>query len=114
MPPISRRFWGGVAFFVLAVIVFVAASPIVSFFTEVQWYDSLGLRDVYLSRLGIEWAIAAGAFVLAFAYMGVNVVLALRIRSGGALRAVGIRPSFRRSTAGWITLAAAAVIAFIL
>ncbi len=33
VPPISRRFWSGVAFFVLAVIVFVAASPIVSFVT---------------------------------------------------------------------------------
>ncbi|HKC83970.1 MAG TPA: hypothetical protein VKD46_08230, partial [bacterium] len=50
MPPISRRFWSGVAVLVLAVVVFVAASPIVSFITEVEWYDSLGLRDVYLTR----------------------------------------------------------------
>ena len=114
MPPISRRFWSGVAVLVLAVIVFIAASPIVSFITEVEWYDSLGLRDVYLTRLGLEWSLALGSFVLAFAYLGVNVAIALRLRSGGPLRAVGIRQSAIRGSAAWITLGAAAVVAAIL
>ena len=113
-PQIPRRFWGGVAFFALAILVFIAASPIISFFTEVEWYDSLGLRDVYLTRLGLEWSIALGSFVLALLYLGVNVAIALRIRSGGPLRAVGIRRSAVRSPAGWVTLGAAAVIAAIL
>jgi len=114
IPQIPRRFWGGVAFFALAVLVFIAASPIISFITEVEWYDGLGLRDVYLTRLGLEWSIAIGSFLLAFAYLAVNVVIALRVRAGGALRAVGIRRSLIRSTAGWITLAASAIIALIL
>ena len=113
-PQIPRRFWGGVAFFALAILVFIAASPIISFFTEVEWYDSLGLRDVYLTRLGLEWSIALGSFVLALLYLGVNVAIALRIRSGGPLRAVGIHRSAVRSPAGWVTLSAAAVIAAIL
>src|SRR5205823_2458704 len=113
-PQIPRRFWGGVAFFALAILVFIAASPIISFFTEVEWYDSLGLRDVYLTRLGLEWSIALGTFVLALLYLGVNVAIALRIRSGGPLRAVGIRRSAVRSPAGRVTLGAAAVIAAIL
>ncbi|OLC01708.1 MAG: hypothetical protein AUI15_04675 [Actinobacteria bacterium 13_2_20CM_2_66_6] len=71
-PQIPRRFWGGVAFFALAILVFIAASPIISFFTEVEWYDSLGLRDVYLTRLGLEWSIALGSFVLALLYLGVG------------------------------------------
>src|SRR5215471_11276635 len=75
IPQIPRRFWGGVAFFALAVLVFIAASPIISFITEVEWYDGLGLRDVYLTRLGLEWSIAIGSFLLAFAYLAVNVVI---------------------------------------
>jgi len=55
MPQVPRRFWGGVALFALAVLIFIAASPIVSFITELQWYDSLGFRDIYTTRLGLEW-----------------------------------------------------------
>src|SRR5205809_4539844 len=114
MPQVPRRFWGGVALFALAVLVFVLASPIVSFITELQWYDALGLRDVYTTRLGLEWSIALGSLLLGFGYLAVNVYIALRVRSGPGLRAVGIRRSVLRSTAGWVTLGTSAVIAIIL
>ena len=114
IPRVPRRFWAGVALFVLAVLVFIATSPIVAFITELQWYEALGLRDVYTMRLWLEWSITLGSFVLAFAYLAINAAIALRIRSGGALRAVGIRRSALRSTAGWVSLGAAAVIALIL
>src|SRR5438445_3815115 len=114
LPQIPRRFWGGVALFLLAILVFIAASPIVSFITELQWYDSLGYRDVYTTRLGLEWSLFAGGFLLAFAYLMVNVAIALRARSGAALRAVGIRRTVFRGPAGWISLATAAIISVIL
>ncbi|TME22698.1 MAG: hypothetical protein E6I67_05015, partial [Chloroflexi bacterium] len=114
MPQVPRRFWGGVALFALAVLVFVLASPIVSFITELQWYDALGLRDVYTTRLGLQWSIGLASLVLAFAYLAVNIFIALRVRAGPGLRAVGIRRSVLRSTAGWVSLATAAVIAIIL
>jgi uncharacterized protein len=114
MPPVPRRFWGGVAFFALAVLIFVLASPIVSFFTELQWFDSLGYRDVYTTRVWLQVAITLGSFVLAFAWLAVNVVIALRVRSGTALRAVGIRRSVLRTTAGWVGLGSAGAIALIL
>ena len=114
IPQVPRRFWGGVALFALAVLVFVLASPIVSFITELQWYDALGLRDVYTTRLGLEWSIGLASLLLAFAYLAVNVFIALRVRAGPGLRAVGIRRSVLRSTAGWVSLATAAVIAIIL
>src|SRR2546423_3417646 len=114
LPQIPRRFWGGVALFSLAILVFIAASPIVSFITELQWYDSLGYRDVYTTRLGLEWSLFAGGFLLAFAYLMVNVAIALRARSGAALRAVGIRRTVFRGPAGWISLATAAIISVIL
>src|SRR5260370_10080832 len=104
LPQIPRRFWGGVALFALAVLVFIAASPIVSFITDLQWYDALGFRDVYTTRLTLEWSLAIGATVLAFLYLARNVAVALRIRSGGALRAVGIERPTLRGPAGWISL----------
>ena len=114
MPPVPRRFWGGVAFFALAVLIFVLASPIVSFITELQWYDSLGYGDVYTTRVWLQVLITLGSFVLAFVWLAVNVVIALRVRSGTALRAVGIRRSALRTTAGWVGLGSAGVIALIL
>ena len=114
MPRFPRRFWGGVSLFLLAILVVIVANPIVAFVTDVEWYDSLGLRDVYLTRWGLQWALFLGSFLLAFAYLAVNVAIALRLRSGAALRAVGIRRSVLRTTAGWVTLGASAVIALIL
>ncbi|HXN90832.1 MAG TPA: UPF0182 family protein [Candidatus Sulfotelmatobacter sp.] len=114
MPQIPRRFWGGVALFVLAALIFIAAAPIVGFFTELQWYDSLGYKDVYTTRVSIQAAITLGSFALAFGYLAVNVYIALRSRTGPGLRAVGIRRSVLRSTAGWVSLGSAAVIAVIL
>jgi len=114
MPQVPRRFWGGVALFALAVLVFVLASPIVAFITELQWYDALGLRDVYTTRLLLQWSIGLGSLLVAFAYLAVNVGIALRIRAGPGLRAVGIQRSVLRSTTGWISLGAAAVIAILL
>src|SRR3989441_3359887 len=114
MPQVPRRFWGGVALFALAVFIFIAASPIVSFITELQWYDSLGYRDVYTTRVGLQAAVTIGSFVLAFVWLAINVVIGLRARAGTALGAVGIRRSVFRSTAGWVSLGSAAVIALIL
>src|SRR6059058_6293032 len=114
MPQVPRRFWGGVALFALAVLIFIIASPIVSFITELQWYDSLGYRDVYTTRVGLQASVTIGSFALAFVWLAINVVIALRVRSGGALRALGIRRSALRTTAGWVSLGIAAVIALIL
>lgn len=114
VPQIPRRFWGGVALFGLAVLVFITAAPIVGFVTELQWYSALGYGDVYTTRLTLEWILGLGSFVLAFAYLAVNVAIALRARTGAALRAVGIRRSVFRGPAGWISLATSTVIALIL
>src|SRR5207244_13484509 len=90
MPQIPRRFWGGVALFALAVLVFIIASPIVSLIKELQWYDALGFSDVYTTRLTLEWSLALGGDVITLPYIGVNVAVALRTRAVGALRSVCI------------------------
>ena len=114
LPRPPRRFWVGAALFGLAVIVFVFASPIVWFFTERQWYDGLGYQDVFTTRLILETVLFVGSFAIAFVYLVANVFIALRIRSGPGLRAVGIRRSIVRSPTGGIALAAAFLVALIL
>jgi uncharacterized membrane protein (UPF0182 family) len=114
IPRPPRRFWFGVGLFGLAFLVFVLASPVVWLITELQWYDALGFKDVFTTRLTLQTLLFVGSLAIAFIYLAVNVVIALRIRSGPGLRAVGIkRPSIRNAT-GVIGLIGAALIALIL
>ncbi|TME52586.1 MAG: hypothetical protein E6I58_15860, partial [Chloroflexi bacterium] len=88
-PP--RRFWVGAALFGLAVLIFFFASPIVWFFTEMQWYDALGFKDVFTTRLSMQVVLFVASFAFALLYLAANVLVALRLRSGPSLRAVGIK-----------------------
>jgi uncharacterized membrane protein (UPF0182 family) len=114
IPRPPRRFWFGAALFGLAFLVFILASPIVWFFTELQWYDSLGFRDVFTTRLWLQTLLFAGSLGLAFVYLAINVLIALRIRSGPGLRAVGISRSSVRGPIGIIALLGAALVALVL
>jgi uncharacterized protein len=114
IPRPPRRFWFGVGLFGLAFLVFVLASPVVWLITELQWYDALGFKDVFTTRLWLQTALFVGSFALAFIYLAINVLIALQIRSGPGLRAVGIRRSTIRSAVGVIGLLGAALIALVL
>ena len=114
IPRPPRRFWFGVGLFGIAFLIFILASPIIWFFTELQWYNALGLRDVFTTRLVLQTVLFVASLALAFIYLAANVVVALRIRSGPGLRAVGIRRSSIRSPIGVIGLIGAALIALIL
>jgi len=114
IPRPPRRFWVGAGLFGLALLIFIFASPIVWFFTEMQWFDSLGFKDVFTTRLFLQTALFIGSFALAFVYLVANVVIALRMRSGPSLRAVGIRRSSIRSPIGGAALGAAALVALVL
>jgi uncharacterized protein len=114
IPRPPRRFWFGVGLFGLAFLIFVLASPIVWLITELQWYDALGFKDVFTTRLWLQTALFVGSFAVGFIYLAVNVLIALQIRSGPGLRAVGIRRSSIRSAAGVIGLLGAGLIALVL
>src|ERR1700693_5180406 len=114
IPRPPRRFWFGVGLFGIAFLIFILASPIVWFFTEMQWYNALGFGSVFTTRLLLQTLLFAGSLALAFIYLAGNVLVALRIRSGPALRAVGIQRSAIRSPVGVIGLIGAGLIALIL
>ena len=114
IPRPPRRFWVGVGLFGLALLIFLFASPIVWFVTERQWFAALGYQDVFTTQWSLQFFLFVGSFLIAFAYLAVNVVIALRIRSGPGLRAVGIRRSIVRTPIGRIALVAAAAVALIL
>ena len=114
LPRPPRRFWVAAGFFGLAILVLILGSPIVWFITELQWYDSLGLRDVFTTRLLLQAYLFSGSFVVAFIYITANVLIALRVRAGPALRAVGIQRAYVRSATGVIALIGAALIAVVL
>src|SRR5438105_3960860 len=100
IPRPPRRFWIGLGLFGVALLIFFLAGPVVGFITETQWYDALGLRDVYLARVGLEWSIFAGSVIVAFLFAAANVLATLRLRSGPGLRMIGIRRSYIRTGGG--------------
>lgn len=114
IPRPPRRFWAAVALFVIAILIFILASPIVWFFTEWQWYSALGYGDVFTTRLGLQAELVLGSLAISFIYLAANVLIALRVRSGPGLRAVGIRRSSVRSGIGLAGLVGAALISLIL
>jgi uncharacterized membrane protein (UPF0182 family) len=114
IPRPPRRFWFGVGLFGIAFLIFILASPIIWFFTELEWYNALGLGNVFTTRLVLQTVLFVASLALAFIYLAANVIIALRLRSGPGLRAVGIRRSSLRSPIAVIGLIGAALIALIL
>src|SRR5579864_8707030 len=114
IPRPPRRFWVAVSLFVIAILVFILASPIVWFFTELQWYSALGYGDVFTTRVALQTELVVGSLAISFIYLAANVLIALRVRSGPGLRAVGISRSSVRSGVGVVALAGAAMITLLL
>ena len=114
IPRPPRRFWVGLGFIAAALLVILLAAPTVGILTETQWFGALGLRDVYLTRLALQFWLFFGSLAVSFGFGLVNVVLALRMRTGRALRAVGIRRRTLWSGAGAVGLGTAALISLIL
>src|SRR6266545_4559233 len=114
IPRPPRRFWIGLGFIGVAALVVLLTEPIVGLITETQWYDALGIRSVYTTRLSIQLLLFFGTLLVTFLFGAVNVWLALRIRSGRALRALGVRRRTLLTGAGAIGLGVTAVTSLIL
>ncbi|MGH7776325.1 MAG: UPF0182 family protein [Candidatus Dormibacterales bacterium] len=114
LPTPSRRVWIGLGLIALAILLILLAQPVIGFWTEVLWYQALGLESVYLTRLGLEWGLFGAAFLIALAVMVGNVALALRLRSGPVLRTIGIRRRQLTTGAGLAALAVSVLISLLL
>jgi uncharacterized protein len=114
IPRPPRRFWIGLGFIAGALLVILLTEPLVSFLTEIQWYDALGIKSVYLTRVSLELILFFSTLVISFLFGAANVAVTLRIRGGRALRAVGVRRRTLWSATGAIGLGVTAVISLIL
>jgi uncharacterized membrane protein (UPF0182 family) len=114
IPRPPRRFWIGSGLVGLALLIFLFASPIITIITELEWYDGLGFRDVYATRVLLQTWLFVGSFLIALVFLAGNAIIALRVRSGPGLRAVGIRRPLLRSVSGVVALSAAGLVALIL
>jgi len=114
IPRPPRRFWIGLGFIGAALLVILLTEPLVGFLTEIQWYDALGIKGVYLTRVWLELVLFFSTLLIAFLFGAANVAVTLRVRGGRALRAVGVRRRTLWSGAGAIGLGVTAVISLIL
>lgn len=114
IPRPPRRFWVGVGLIAAAFLLLLLASPVLNFVTDLQWFDALGFRDTYLTRLRLQGELFGASFLVAFAAAAANLAFALRSRRGGALRRVGIRRRWYRGSAGATAVGVALLIGLIL
>lgn len=114
IPRPPRRFWIGLAFIGAALLIVLVTAPVVGFVTEIEWFDSLGLRSVYLTQFWLQFLLFLGSLVVSFVFGAANVWIALRIRAGRALRAMGVRRRTFWTAPGMVGLGATAVVALIL
>ena len=112
--PPSRRVWVGLGLIGLALLLVLLAQPVIGFWTELLWYQGLGLGGVYLTRVGLEWELFGAALLVGLLVTVGNVVLALRLRAGPVLRTIGIRRRQLTTGAGVAGLGASALVSLLL
>jgi uncharacterized protein len=100
IPRPPRRVWIGLAFVGGGILLLFVAAPLIGFLTETQWFQALGLGSVYLTRVALQVWLFFGGLAVALAFTVGNLLVALRLRGGPALRAVGIRRRTLLSGAG--------------
>src|SRR5437588_2085524 len=111
LPAPPRGFWLWVVLVAIALVILFVATPLITFYTELQWFQALGLRNVYTTRLGLQFSLFFGSLLVAFVFATANVAIALQLRAASALRTIGIRRRILRTRAGVIGLAVSALVA---
>ncbi|MCB9139284.1 MAG: UPF0182 family protein [Caldilineaceae bacterium] len=75
---INPRRW---LWWLIPLLIFFSFNRILSFFTDLVWYDSLGLAAVFRTRIFAALTLFAGGAILFWLFLAVNVWLAQRIEA---------------------------------
>jgi hypothetical protein len=100
LPTPPRSTWFVLGAIGLLVAILAIAGPAITIGAALLWFKALGMQEVYTIRLGLQLWLFFGSLVIAFAYVAVNVLVALRFRASSVLRTMGIRRRYLRSAAG--------------
>ena len=107
LPAPPRGFWVGVVGVLILLFLLFVAGPSLTIYTDLKWFQALGLGDVFTTRLGFELGLFFGSLLAAFVFLTVNVVIALRLREASVLRTIGIHRRFIRTIPGYVGLGVA-------
>lgn len=113
LPRLPRRFGRLLAIIGVLILVFFVIGPVVNIWSELLWFQALGLKGVYLTRLGFQLGLFLAAFLLSFAFLAGCWLIALRLRDARSFGVVGIRRRTLRSLPGLAALAGAGVVAVV-
>ena len=96
------------------VLLLVLLRPIVSFYTDLLWYRSLGYEQLFLTRYRYQGWISLAAFAVAFAALAVSSGYAVRQVGFRALSAIGIQRGALTAAAGRLVVLASALVALVM
>ncbi|HJN91195.1 MAG TPA: UPF0182 family protein, partial [Dehalococcoidia bacterium] len=79
----GRRWWPRILVgFVAFLVLFIIANIVVSFYVDRLWFDELGYRGVFNTRISTQIWLFFAAFGVAFAFILSNILLAWRLPLG--------------------------------
>jgi uncharacterized membrane protein (UPF0182 family) len=113
MPRPPRWFGRAAIAAAIVILALIAIGPTIVFWTDLLWFQALGLQSVLLTAAGLQGALFVVAFAITFAYLGGNALLALRSRVRNVLVGYGIVRRGSPPIATWLAVAGAALVALI-
>lgn len=113
LPRMPRGFGRLLALIGILILIFLVIGPIVNIWSELLWFQALGLSGVYLTRLEYQLGLFVAGLLVSFAFLAGLWLLALRLRDARSFGVVGIRRRTLRSLPGLAVLAGAALVGLV-
>jgi len=96
---------------IIALLAIFGMGSLAAFYSDFLWFQQLGYRDMFVTRLVVRWAIFAVTFIIAAAILLVNWFLARRnaLREASTIESQPLRLPFLH----WIIIIAGLFLAFL-
>jgi uncharacterized membrane protein (UPF0182 family) len=98
----------------LILLLLFVVRPLVGFYTDLLWFQSLGYQGLFLTRVQYQGWILLGGFLISFVAISASCGYAVRQVGFSSLSAIGVRRRFLTAAAGRLLLAASAVVALVM